>query len=212
MADEIISRAEAQARGLKNFFTGRACIHGHICKRNVKNRSCHECITIAVKKSVLLHREKRLAEARRYKDKNKDRLTALRKEKYLKDRDKILQKTRDWINANPEKARATRKRIRETKKHQYQSYIRSRRARLRGALGSHTVEDLEEILRLQKNRCAHCRSIFGKSLKPTLDHIIALFRGGSNYRQNLQFLCGPCNSSKCASDPIDYARRKGLLL
>ena len=40
---EIISRSKAKARGLKRYFTGEACKHGHICERYVKFRSCFEC-------------------------------------------------------------------------------------------------------------------------------------------------------------------------
>jgi hypothetical protein len=40
---EIITRAEAIARGLKRYFTGKRCKHGHIGERTVKNRHCLAC-------------------------------------------------------------------------------------------------------------------------------------------------------------------------
>ena len=40
---EIISREEARYRGLKRFFTGTACKHGHIAYRFTINGSCCEC-------------------------------------------------------------------------------------------------------------------------------------------------------------------------
>jgi hypothetical protein len=38
-----ITRAEARRRGLKHFFTGRPCKHGHIAKRFVSVAICVEC-------------------------------------------------------------------------------------------------------------------------------------------------------------------------
>jgi hypothetical protein len=40
---EIITRAEAKARGLKRFFTGEPCKHGHVAERLVSSRGCMEC-------------------------------------------------------------------------------------------------------------------------------------------------------------------------
>jgi len=42
MADEIISRKEARAQGLKHYFTGKPCVHGHVAKRDVFGH-CIEC-------------------------------------------------------------------------------------------------------------------------------------------------------------------------
>ena len=39
----IISRQEAIKKGLKKYFTGVACLHGHISERNTSDRSCNEC-------------------------------------------------------------------------------------------------------------------------------------------------------------------------
>jgi hypothetical protein len=39
----IISRAEAKALGLKRFFTGKPCKHGHVAERRVGNYACVEC-------------------------------------------------------------------------------------------------------------------------------------------------------------------------
>lgn len=44
-AMEIITRAEARARGLKRYFTGRPCKHGHISQRWTIDMSCVGCKT-----------------------------------------------------------------------------------------------------------------------------------------------------------------------
>jgi hypothetical protein len=39
----IIGRDEARALGLKRFFTGKPCKHGHVAERGVSNPGCMEC-------------------------------------------------------------------------------------------------------------------------------------------------------------------------
>lgn len=41
---ELISWSEAKALGLKRYFTGKPCPHGHIAERLVSNRRCNTCI------------------------------------------------------------------------------------------------------------------------------------------------------------------------
>jgi hypothetical protein len=40
---EIITRAEAKARGLTRYFTAKPCPHGHVCERAVSTRHCMGC-------------------------------------------------------------------------------------------------------------------------------------------------------------------------
>ena len=57
-AMDIITRAEAQAQGLKHFFTGKPCKHGHLDQRLVSNRGCCSC---AKEKQQLFRSENREA-------------------------------------------------------------------------------------------------------------------------------------------------------
>jgi hypothetical protein len=41
--NRIISREEARQKGLKRFFTGKLCKHGHVCERRVDSSECAEC-------------------------------------------------------------------------------------------------------------------------------------------------------------------------
>lgn len=89
-------------------------------------------------------------------------------------------------------------------------YRRNRKARERGAEGSHAHDDIVSIYNLQAGKCAYCR----KSLRADchVDHILALSKGGTNDRQNLQLTCGKCNRSKGARDPIEFAQSTGRLI
>lgn len=40
---EIITREAARAAGLKRFFTGKPCRHGHVAERYVSGTACVEC-------------------------------------------------------------------------------------------------------------------------------------------------------------------------
>ena len=89
---------------------------------------------------------------------------------------------------------------------------RNRYAIRRGSRGKYTGEDVAEITLRQGNKCAICRRAFSKRLKPSVDHIVPLVKGGMNVRRNIQIVCRPCNSSKNDSDPVIYMQSKGLLL
>ena len=53
---QIISRAEAIKQGLKRYFTGKPCKHGHVAEREVFNATCVECERAAAKKYRLKKR------------------------------------------------------------------------------------------------------------------------------------------------------------
>lgn len=112
--------------------------------------------------------------------------------------------------SHPERKAAETKRWFAKNRDKKRQYRRNRKALEKGAVGSHTNEDISEILKLQKDRCAYCQ----KKINDTyhVDHIIALSRGGSNDRTNLQLTCGPCNQRKKDQDPLDFARSRGKLL
>src|ERR1019366_1843671 len=44
MANEIISYKDAKARGLKRYFTGKPCKHGHLSEKFVSNCCCVTCV------------------------------------------------------------------------------------------------------------------------------------------------------------------------
>ena len=62
------------------------------------------------------------------------------------------------------------------------------RARKAGAAGSHTFEQWMDCVSFYQWRCVYC----GVSLTPTTltkDHIVPLFKGGTNYVYNLAPAC-----------------------
>lgn len=95
----------------------------------------------------------------------------------------------EWRKLNPEKL---------------QHYARMRRARVRGAPGSFTRREWEDLL-ARTPKCPRCRRRWtsirppaGRTSPVTVDHVMPLSRGGSNDISNIQPMCHRCNSSKGA--------------
>ena len=127
-------------------------------------------------------------------------------------REKVCQRRKRHRNANKDRLAATYKEWAKENRHILRVHERNRRDRKRGAEGKHTLADIEALYRRQKARCANpsCRvSIAGGY---HIDHIQPIVRGGSNWPRNLQLLCAPCNQSKHARDPIEWAQSLGRLL
>lgn len=226
MAPEIITRAQARAQGLKRYFTGEPCKRGHIAERQVASLTCMDCDR--EQHRATYDPEKNRESGRRWREANREKVAADKREYgrtpeakayraawYAANRERIIEKRRAeyptrrganiasakaWAEANPEKARE-----------HFRMARRKRRARAKDAGGTHTAADLASILKAQGNRCAYCRCSLARAEKH-VDHVIPLARGGSNGRENLQYLCRPCNQSKSAKDPIEYAQSLGLLL
>ena len=104
------------------------------------------------------------------------------KRKYFeKNRTQCLKRAIEWSKCNPEVVR---------------SAVRNRRARLRGAEGTHSRGDIERIGSEQGWKCAGCGRCVREGFQA--DHVVPLSKGGGNGPNNLQLLCQPCNGSKGA--------------
>lgn len=174
-------------------------------------------------------RDHLLEKSREYREKNADLIKErTRKAYYARSEEKrrkdleasraLRARLRDYFN---ERTRERRKEKRaehlESKKRYYRrnkdvhfAQGARRRAKFRSAEGDHSGQDRIRLRKIQKNKCAYCGVKLGKG--GHLDHIKPLALGGSNWPSNLQWLCEPCNLSKGALDPVDFAQKRGLLL
>lgn len=98
---------------------------------------------------------------------------------------------RAWMKANPERWAAIRGEA-----------TRAYRVRRLNCKGSHTQAEWLALCEAAGHRCLCC----GKKRKLTRDHVVPLSQGGTDDIDNIQPLCGPCNSSKNAK-VIDYRLR-----
>lgn len=76
-------------------------------------------------------------------------------------------------------------------------YNRIRKARLKKVIGSYSFQEWENLKKQYKYTCLSCKKK-EPEIKLTVDHIIPISKGGSNYIDNIQPLCAKCNSSKSA--------------
>lgn len=232
-----MTRTEAKAAGLLHYDTCKPCPHGHTpTVRYVLNGFCLACAREKTRRSYVTHRQMHLDASRRWKEQNKERVAdytvATRPRKLAKMAEyraanhvALVAKKRLWRQQNPQKDQAQRRRYYAAHKEVLAARFAAwaakqdpmifrikanvRRARLAGG-GSHTKQDILAILKAQRGRCAYCRCNI--SNRYTVDHITPVIRGGSNDPNNLQLTCKPCNSSKGAKHPLDFARTKGLLV
>lgn len=128
---------------------------------------------------------------------NRSRVNELNRLRYVANPQIFRDRTDAWIAKNPEKKQAQN---------------RNRKARLKQASGCHSAEQVLDLLKKQKHRCANpaCRISIRDGYEG--DHIIPLALGGSNYIANIQLLCRTCNRKKHAKHPADWARENGLLI
>lgn len=159
----------------------------------------------------LQHREKMLLQSHAARQRLRIRRPNYGSEYYWAHREIRLSKEAKRYAARPEYYRSIKRADRVKNPARYRAAdSRKRTLRLR-APGHHSALDINAIRQAQRDRCAYCQKKLSQ-VRWHVDHIQPLSRGGTNFRNNLQVLCAPCNQSKYAKDPIDFARSLGRLL
>lgn len=82
---------------------------------------------------------------------------------------------------------------------QFRINYQNRRARIKAAGGTVTKALWRALCESYDNRCLSC----GEQKPLTMDHVVALSKGGAHGIENIQPLCDFCNKSKGVQD-IDY--------
>lgn len=221
----------ARELGLRRYFTGTPCKRNHLSPRATISHICRDCHT--------QWKRERMAIDSEFASRERDYANTYRKERRLIDeefaeRNRAADR-RSWATNKTRREQSYASKAKRMECPVYRKNIniklgpsrakwkqnnpervaidnRLRRSRERNAEGTHTVSDIERIIKSQRYRCAYCRSSVRLRKNRHVDHIKALSVGGTNWPNNLQILCPPCNESKSNIDPLIFARRKGLLL
>lgn len=87
----------------------------------------------------------------------------------------------------------------------YKAYMKMHcQANRNKAKGKYTTAEWIECLEMFKYECAYC----GSKDNLTLDHIVAVSKGGYNFIFNIVPACATCNSSKQATDVVQWYSSK----
>ena len=76
---KLVSYEHAKKAGLKRYFTGVPCKHGHICERHTTGKGCIECNLANVRKEREADVDRYNAAQRQYAADNKDRVAIYNK-------------------------------------------------------------------------------------------------------------------------------------
>lgn len=191
------TREEAASSGGRFYYTGVACSKGHFSPRYTSTKQCKECLDVWTDEWRSNNPGRAQETSEEWRKRNSDHVLSLARKRYAETEagEKSRERARRWREENPDAVRLQ---------------TRKRRARKKGNGGEHSTADVLDLLTKQRSKCAEC----GKSIKDgyEVDHIMPLSKGGTDNRSNLQLLCKPCNQSKGAKHPIDWAKQKGRLV
>lgn len=98
---------------------------------------------------------------------------------------------RAWYLANKERQLAKSRAWRIAHKDQFHVYRNRNRAKRREAKGQATPEQIAARVAFYGSRCAYCNGPY-----ESIDHVVPLSRGGSNWPANLRPACKKCNFTK----------------
>ena len=117
----LVSLAEARAKGLKHYFTGKCCSKGHVAQRFTSTRACIDCARDATAKwkqdnpeteksrqaaYCAKNRERRVASTKAWREANSEYRKQYTLDHYKANRERILEAGRKRRAANRDKVAA----------------------------------------------------------------------------------------------------------
>lgn len=126
-----------------------------------------------------------------YQRENPEIIKAARRRDYQKNRQTYIDNATKWAKKNPALISQIKRRYKAKRKVWEMN-------------GSFTQDEWNVLCDFYSNRCLSCGR---DDVTLTVDHVVPLSKGGSNMIDNIQPLCGPCNSSKHVRT-IDYRSKR----
>lgn len=159
------------------------------------------------------HREELNERSRIWREENRDKANGSSRNWYWNNREEALKGHREWREKNPGAAEESCRKWRQAHPDQVRVQDHARRARILGAEGTHSGDEIQWLFEQQGGRCEACRKslIIRGRKRYHIDHMEPLSRGGSNDISNLQLLCPNCNTRKQAIPYEEWCSRLGRL-
>ena len=176
--------------------------------RKASRRKCLDCqVDISARGNKAIRCKQCVVNLKRVKGRAYQRWRRATQPGYIEFQRRLQQR---WLRSEKGQARVAKYRQQPATKANAAELTRQYRARKRGQLGIVTKGTQDK---LNKSRfCRVCRRPFTKKLPRHIDHVMPLVKGGLHDDSNLQALCRSCNDSKQDMDPIEFARKHGMLL
>ena len=195
---EIITCKEAKAQGLKRYFTGKSCPHGHIAERQCSSGACLACHAAASRAYREADPEKVAAIKKACCEKNAEKIAAYNKAYQAANAEKIAARSKAYREADPEKVAAWliawRKANREEIAAYGKAYYAANRAKasarvkayLQNNLGARTKNALrvrthDAIRAAGATKSARTVELLGASIEEVRAHLEAQFKLGMNW-------------------------------
>jgi len=187
---------------------------------NLQVKPCRKCGAQNRYKSGAC-RPCRLVTAKRWRQENPDKRAEYHKRYAEKYPEKIAAKSKRWDSANParrknneaswrksnvDRCKANRAKWKECNRDRLKIYSHNRRAKSSG--GRLSIDIVDRLMHKQGGRCVYCKVELDTR---HIDHIMPIALGGTNTDDNVQLLCPPCNLSKGAKHPLDFAKERGII-
>ena len=163
---------------------------------------CKKCVLKQQKEYAAANREQEKERARKWRQDNPEKNKEAKRSYYRTNLEKIQDYIRNWRESNSDRVKELNQRWYKEHPDWVQEKHSKRRANIRGSGGKFTAKEWRELKEKHSYTCLAC----GRSepeIKLTPDHVLPLKLGGVNSIDNIQPLCGSCNSSKKAKH-IDY--------
>jgi hypothetical protein len=157
------------------------------------------------------HRDEAIARSRRYSSEHRDTERERARQYIAKNRSKVIERKRQYRINHPDKL----KQYKDANRDKGRANERRRRTRKFSLPCTFTVADEARALEYWHGICPVCEEplldLFGER-EPHLDHWIPISDAHPDnpgtVPENMIPLCNKCNTSKCASDPIEWLTRK----
>lgn len=210
---EIISRKDAKELGLHVYFTGNACKRGAISNRSVASGQClcEQCVEYIKQRKAIGHKKWRAKHKHSEDFKRREKESS--RNRYLRNREVVLRRARQWALDNPEKYRASAlahyhrnrdsllapkreraKKFRDENPAKVRAYIIERRKGRK--LATPAWADMAAINAIYREARSLQKS---DGIERHVDHIIPLINDlvcGLHVHQNLQILTAAQNIAK----------------